>query len=317
MAPDLTNPRRPPFSRGSLRETLRRVTAAAQARGALLAIPTQAEWVGAGAVEVLVRVVVNLGRKDAARRSQAGMGEPTVSPRGSMTAAPRNPFLPYEEALYVADVSDTHVAVLNKFNVVEEHLLVITRVFEHQDRLLGPADFEALWRCLAEYPALGFYNGGVLAGASQAHKHLQVVPLPLSGEGPALPFGPLLERAPAAARSVPGLPFRHAFAWLEAQGCPEPWGQAALTAHARYLELLPAVDRTPREGPYGPTCGPYNLLCTREWMMVVPRLEECFEGISLNSLAFAGAFLVRDAGQVERLRQAGPLEALVHAAGPR
>ena len=32
---------------------------------------------------------------------------------------------------------------------------------------------------LAEFDGLGFYNGGETAGASQPHKHLQIVPLPL------------------------------------------------------------------------------------------------------------------------------------------
>ena len=173
----------------------------------------------------------------------------------------------------MADVSDTHVAVLNKFNVVEGHLLVITRAFEHQDGLLEWSDFDALWRCLAEYPALGFYNGGVIAGASQVHKHLQVVPLPLSAEGPALPFDSLLGRATEVDRveTVPGLPFRHAFVRFGDGLRHEPPGRFAAKALAWYQELLSGVDRTPRQGEIGPRTDPYNLLCTREWMIVVPR----------------------------------------------
>ena len=37
--------------------------------------------------------------------------------------APANPFLPYEEDLYVCDLSPTHVCLLNKFNVVDHHFL--------------------------------------------------------------------------------------------------------------------------------------------------------------------------------------------------
>ena len=41
-----------------------------------------------------------------------------------------NPFLPYDPDLVVADISDTHVALLNKFNVIDHHLLIVTRCFK-------------------------------------------------------------------------------------------------------------------------------------------------------------------------------------------
>ena len=40
----------------------------------------------------------------------------------------RDPFLPpYDPDLFVADLSPTHVALLNKFNVLEDHLLILGR----------------------------------------------------------------------------------------------------------------------------------------------------------------------------------------------
>lgn len=56
--------------------------------------------------------------------------------------------------------------------------------------------------------------------------------------------------------------------------------------------------------------GPYNLLATREWMLLVPRSTECFHGISVNALGFAGALLVRDAEQLALLERHGPMTAL-------
>ena len=46
---------------------------------------------------------------------------------------------------------------------------------------------------------------------------------------------------------------------------------------------------------------------TREWMMVIPRSKESYKNISINSLGFAGALLVRNAEQMEQLKQIGPL----------
>ena len=48
-------------------------------------------------------------------------------------------------------------------------------------------------------------------------------------------------------------------------------------------------------------------------MLFVPRAVERWEGISLNALAFAGAILVRDASQLDRVRAAGPMALLRHA----
>ena len=55
---------------------------------------------------------------------------------------------------------------------------------------------------------------------------------------------------------------------------------------------------------------PYNLLITREWMMMVPRSREDFAGISFNALAFCGALLVRNTDQAEQLKSAGIANAL-------
>ena len=55
--------------------------------------------------------------------------------------APRdeNPFLPYDERAEVAEISSTHVCLLNRFPVFANHLLVVTRAFEPQASLLTRA----------------------------------------------------------------------------------------------------------------------------------------------------------------------------------
>jgi ATP adenylyltransferase len=227
-----------------------------------------------------------------------------------------NPFLPYDKDLFVADISETHVAVLNKYNVVEHHLLLITRKFEDQETLLTIADFEALWACIEEYDSLGFYNGGETAGASQHHKHLQVVPLPLAPEGPAVPLEPLFPGALFRDEmgTLPGLPFLHVFARM---GAYSSVSTAAEKTFFLYRDMLSHVGMKEPSGD-GPDkqSGPYCLLVTREWMLLVPRAVEFFEGISINSLGYAGALLVRDRQQMETLKKRGPMEALKHAALP-
>lgn len=297
-------------SGGSLFARIGEVSARAIAAGALQPIPTGFEFVEDGGVRFFVRVLANLARKELARKERE---------RDAAAGRPVNPFLPWEPGLFVADVSASHVAILNKFNVVDRHLLVITREFEDQRALLTPRDFEALWRCVREYPGLGFYNGGVEAGASQPHKHLQVVPLPLAPQGPPVPIEPLLAAAgrDGTIGPVPGFDFRNALARFGTGGAPGGVLADADAAHALYLSLLERVGLGPARGEPGELQrGPYCLLVTREWMLLVPRSREHFDSISVNSLGFAGALLVRDEAQLRRLREAGPLRALRETALP-
>lgn len=290
----MSEPARRAFEPGTLSARIAAVTARALETGALRPIPTDFEFVEDGGVRFFVRVLANLARKDferAAREREAGGGRPA------------NPFLPHEPELFVADVSETHLAILNKFNVVERHLLVVTRAFEDQRALLTPGDFDALWRCMTEYHSLGFYNGGVEAGASQPHKHLQLVPLPLAPSGPPVPIEPLLPAVAGDAAEAPGLPFRNAFVRLGAGGARE--------ALRRYRELLARAGLGPIVGAPGELQrGPYCLLVTTGWMLLVPRSREHFGAISVNSLGFGGGLLVRDEAQLDLLKRVGPMAAL-------
>ena len=58
---------------------------------------------------------------------------------------------------------------------------------------------------------------------------------------------------------------------------------------------------------------PYNLLFTREWMLLVPRSEEFFGSISINALGFAGALLVQDEKQMQILKENGGMAVLRYA----
>ena len=284
---------------GTLWKSIKEQTENALKCGALLSIPTDFEFVEQNGSKFLVRILSNLARKDTAKRQEKKT----------------NPFLPYEQDLFVADISQTHVCILNKFNVVDYHLLIITRAFEEQEKLLNLEDFAAMWACLAEFEGLAFYNGGKIAGASQPHKHLQIVPLPLTPSGVQIPIEPLLKSAQFtdSVTTVPELPFIHALAKLDPN-----WSNSPLEAAAATLELyqsllsavgLEAVDDNRQSGAY-------NLLATREWMLIVPRSHEHFDSISVNSLGFAGGLLVRNEQQMQIIKEQGPMTILQNVALP-
>jgi len=296
-----------PFPAGSLAGSIASVTAKALASGAMLPIATGCEFIDDGGVRFLVRVLTNRQRKSAQRAAEE---------RSAAVGKPVNPFLPYEPSLFVADVSDSHVAILNKFNVVDHHLLIVTREFEQQQALLTLRDFEAWWRCMGEYESLGFYNGGPEAGASQPHKHLQLVPLPLAPQGPPVPIAPLLAgaRGTVGSGTIPGFDFSHSFAIL---GAATSERAATQEAFERYVSMLEQVGLHPRAGKGSDLQGgPYNLIVTKEWLLLVPRSREFFDSISINGLGFAGALLVWSEEQLRALRAAGPLTALRATALP-
>jgi ATP adenylyltransferase len=287
---------------GTLWPTLLERTVHAREQGAIVSIPTEPEVIDQSGVAFQVHVITTLARK------------------ALTTAAQPNddPFLPYDPDLFVAELSPTHLALLNKFNVVDHHLVIVTRLFEPQEALLTHEDFAALLICLAEIDGLAFYNAGPTAGASQRHKHLQLIPLS-AFPNPQLPIKPLLRsvKMDGATGTVPSLPFLHTYApmnpaWLD----PQKDGASSLLDC--YHSLLRAVG-LPVEATAGnlsPTA-PYNLLITRQWLLLVPRSQECFERISINALGFAGTLLVKDAAQLEILRKQGPMSALQHVALPR
>ena len=280
---------------GALWPALVAQTRAAEDSGALQPIETVQRLVEDRGVRFVIRQVSSLACK--ARDGPAPGTKPA------------DPFLPYEEPLYVAEVSDTHVALLNKFNVIPHHLLIVTRRFEDQVQVLTVADFEALWICMAEFEALGFYNGGAVAGASQPHKHLQMVPLPLAPSAPAVPMEALLDKVSGPGPApVPGLAFAHAFCRLPAGLEKNP---AAALSQRLYLELLAAAGVPPVASIHGlRQSAPYNLLVTRDWMLLVPRSREHFGNISVNALGYAGSLFVRDDSQMEQLISAGPMDVL-------
>jgi len=290
-----------PLEKGTLWRSIVRTTEQALRSGALRSFPTVHAFIEEQGVSFFVRVLATLREKAAARTKQDV-----------------DPFLPPERDLTVADITDTHIAVLNKFNVVDHHLLLVTRHFEDQDSLLTLLDFEALWLCMAEYDGMGFYNGGREAGASQQHKHLQMVPLPLAPAGPPVPITPLL---PGPCRfdsigTIPAYSFLHAYARLRPDIVDTP-REAAIETFELYAAMLKSVGMgTP--GAFSTRQSlPYCLLITREWMLLVPRSREHFENISLNALAFAGSYFVWDEQQLERLRTSGPLKALQTVSLPR
>jgi ATP adenylyltransferase len=264
-------------------------TANALELGTLGPIGTREEVLRDGGYPFRLRIVASLARKESAQaRARAGGFD-------------RDPFQPpYEEGLYVGRVPPAHVGLLNKFPVLEHHLLLVTERFEPQEGALDVRDCEALLRVLGAGGGLVFYNGGETAGASQPHRHLQWVPLterpPLEaavGAGEALPF-------PVASEGLPP-------AWLD-----EP-AVGASGLHECYARLLTAIGCC-RDAEHPQRPAPNNLLATRDRVWAVPRTHGSVDNVAINALGYAGWMLAADEAQAGVVRTRGPLSLLAAAA---
>lgn len=270
-------------------------TTRARASGALQPITTAYEILECQGIPFLVRILTKLIKKEEEKAKQAAYKE--------KTGQDFDPFLPYEEDLFVSDISDTHLCLLNKYNVVDHHLLIVTRQFEEQEDLINQADFTALSACLQKINGLGFYNSGKNAGASVRHKHLQVIPNSLAPDFKQIPITPAFNTTDSSKtiQQVPLFPFLHGFTWLDLDwtDSPETIAKAVLET---YQKLLKTIHYQPGDA--------YNFLMTREWMFLVSRKQEKFQSIGINSLGFAGALLVKNQGELQLVKEETPLEIL-------
>lgn len=250
-------------------------------------MPTERVVVTDGGIPFVVHITELQNRKTAAA--------------GAAASRRPNPFLPPDPELVIGEVGPGHLAVLNKFNVIPDHVLIVTRRFVSQDRLLDSDDVRALAACMDDLDGLGFYNGGTTAGASQPHRHLQLVPVPL-GFGPApTPIDEILRDLPAPGRAtrIDALDFPHVVLPLSGRRIAARDAEPLFDIYRLGCDTLGITDGRP-----------YNLLVTRRWMLLVPRSRELWRRISVNALGFAGSLLVHDRAELESVISAGPLSIL-------
>jgi len=207
-----------------------------------------------------------------------------------------NPFLPYDKNMFVSDISNTHVMILNKFNIIENHLLIITKEFEKQDSFFTQDDFNTLFTVMMSLDSpLIFYNSSKMAGASQPHKHFQVIP----SAKDEFSFNNLINTLTSKvnAQSIPDLSFKHAIFKVEAFCCGDDI-RLAVEKLKKYLKL---DDHDP-----------FNLILTKKWLYIIPRSTDKFENISVNALGFMGSLLVKNNDEFNRVLSVTPIKILEH-----
>ncbi len=287
---------------GMLWQRIKEQTHHALQCGALQPLLTEYEFIEDHGIQFLVRVLSNLNRKAQAQQKE-------VQPN---TSKEFNPFLPYDPNLFIANISETHLCLLNKFNVIDHHFLIITRAFEKQESLLTLQDFLATWICLSEVNGFVFYNAGKAAGASQKHKHLQFIPLPLLADHPDLPITSAISAATFTngIGTISCFPFQHALIRFNFKSRSDIL-EKALHSFECYRKLLNTLNiNIPPDQEERKNISAHNLLITKEWILIIPRLQDSFNNISVNAAGFAGTLFVRNIEQMKILKASGPIAIL-------
>ncbi|RKP26510.1 HIT-like domain-containing protein [Syncephalis pseudoplumigaleata] len=288
----------------------------ALASGALVFTQTTTEVLYQDGVAFNVRLAPSLASKPTGNTEAVGV----------QRAPPSNPFLPYDRALLVEELKE-HVVLLNKYCVIPGHIILATKAFVPQTNPPDVADFTAVWYCMRRAqtrPFITFYNCGKESGASQPHKHLQLLPME-SDDINSPPIFKLIEQVP----SHPDVPFRvpefkfvHACAHLSldttviapdaATGTPQtPEQHDAATGralHRTFLSLANAVNLNLGAVPEDDAFQSYNLILTRHFMLLVPRKHESVQSVPVNSLGLAGLFLAKSHEQMNILKHSSILQ---------
>ncbi|KAF8210649.1 HIT-like domain-containing protein [Mycena galopus ATCC 62051] len=230
---------------------------------------------------------------------------------------------PYNQNLFIGELRDEdnaedYVVLLNKYSVVPQHFLLVTKEFQSQASPLSPPDLVQTYLLLAaarkaRHNLFAFYNCGDNSGASQAHKHVQFIPLE-DEDGPPIEYlarSVKLETADTPF-SLTNLTYaNHVYRFPDRLYTFSAEKLEPVLAQA-FLSLLDLVISTIRHDPLYPPGKPsYNVVITLEHMHLIPRrqedhiLAETGDKLSVNALAFAGMMLVKSERELAAVKTEG------------
>ncbi|KAF8425230.1 hypothetical protein EV426DRAFT_561657, partial [Tirmania nivea] len=248
-----------------------------------------------------------------------------------------DPFLSPEPGLIVGPIGPAHTLLLNKYCVLPRQLLLITKEFQPQEGELRKEDWRALVDLLVQLRIsrtttatarppdnLIFFNCGRNSGASQAHRHLQIVEWPQSVSSEKdkrarwFPEEVAMHLGSITPYNHPKVPFAHFI--LPLPQIPtiatEPRRSSSYhqILYQTYLTLLSYVQRSiaiynvqnSMDLPVH-----YNMIMTSAFMMLVPRIRGYCEGpkacpqVWVNSVGMLGVVWVKDREEARGWKEVG------------
>lgn len=202
--------------------------------------------------------------------------------------------------LFISDWGNSHFLVLNKFAVTEEHFILATKEFRPQTAVLELGDLESALACVKEYVDHGglyvFFNCGEHSGASQPHRHLQLLPISQMRDG-------LDKGSPwriLASNLGPNVPFRTFSERIHVDMNAKDLFEVYLRLYRKACEVSGVQEYMEDNGDAKIS---YNLAMTEDSLVLCPRVadgkmvvdENGHEvgKLSLNGTMLAGTALVK------------------------
>ena len=211
----------------------------------------------------------------------------------------RNPFIPWDSRLEILILSNNHTLILNKYPVQIGHMLLITNHWKPQNGWLNIDDFNAIKKVDNDTSGLWFFNSSKEAGASQPHRHFQL--LPRHNNENVCPryewFCSLLNNNEKVKSLISqSISIKARSKDIDSKS-NDLFDSYKLMIKEMNLGEIDSIDKPLK---------PYNLLITSEWIALIARKRESSKGFSINALGFAGYFLGTKRSDVDSLIKFGP-----------
>ncbi len=211
-----------------------------------------------------------------------------------------NPFIPWDKNLEIAKIFDDHILILNKYPVQKGHMLLITSQWQPQNGWLTRKDWKAVSEIENDTKGLWFFNSGPKAGASQPHRHIQL--LPRTHHELICPRDEWFTKQ--MINDVEKFDF-DCSSYIIAERKREISCKSTDLLYKQYIELCkvmqvgdPSIDAKPNV--------PYNLVFSDNWISLFRRRMDSMNGFSINGLGFAGYILAINRSDIAWLEKTGP-----------
>ena len=210
-----------------------------------------------------------------------------------------NPFTPWDRRLEVQAVNDNFTLILNKYPVQLGHLLLITNYWKPQNGWLNIDDFEAISKVDDDTTGLWFFNSCKEAGASQPHRHFQL--LRRQTYESICPrydwFCSLLNN-----RELFNSDIKQSVSIKPRKSKLDSNAKDLFNSYKSMIIDMELGDINNDDKPLRP----YNLLITEKWISLILRSKDRSHGFSINALGFAGYFLGTKRSDIDMLIKFGP-----------
>ena len=210
-----------------------------------------------------------------------------------------NPFIPWDSRLQIQTINNKHTLILNKYPVQLGHILLITNSWKPQNGWLNEDDFEAIINVDNDTTGLWFFNSSKEAGASQPHRHFQLLPRHVNEI--ICPryewFCSLLND-----KNDNNSEISHCISIRPRNKNKDSNSNDLFSSYKSMIEEMNICEIKLNNKPLKP----YNLLITSEWIALITRKTDRSNGFSINALGFAGYFLGTKRSDIDSLIKFGP-----------